>query len=246
MRIDLQFFGGRGVSQSKASRVKVGGKSVDFSKMTLDEMGDWLNANRENDAVYQTITENGLHDGSLFQNVLTGAGLNAKPTVLSDEEFDKYVRENKQRVLYRGVNGYGNMTGDDFHNQTRYGDFTSTGRGIYGDGLYFSVNVVEAHNYGKSIMKMALSKDAKVIDSQKLQNQFKKELKNNPAFHKTLLGKYDQSSGLSTYALHKGYNVIQVKGGNEGTDFYVALTRNAMVISEKNVANFWDEMDKIY
>ena len=247
MRLNIQFFGGRGASQTKASRVSTINKSVDFSKMTLDEMSDWLNANRENDTVYQIMAENGLNEGSLFQNVLTGAGLNAKPTVLSDEEFDKYVKENNQRVLYRGVNGYGNMTGDDFLNQTRYGDFTSTGRGRYGDGLYFSTNVVEAHNYGKSIMKMTLSKDAKVADYKTLWKEFYNEaLDNSNGIYDKLRRKYDTNSLFSTYALHKGYNAIHVPGGNEGTDFYVALTRNAMVISNKNVANFWDEMDKIY
>ena len=246
MRLDLQFFGGRGASQSKASRVSTKRKSIDLSKMTTDELNNWLNSNREDDSVYQLMSEKGLNEGSLFQNVLTGAGLNAKPTVISDEEFDKYVRDNKTQVLYRGVNGNREFTGDDFQNQTRYGDYTSTGRGIYGDGLYFTTNVVEAHNYGKSIMKMTLSKNAKVIDYQKLNNQFKKELKNNPNLHKTLLQKYDQSSGLSIYALQKGYNVIHVKGGNHGTDFYAALTRDAMIVSNKNVSNLWDEMDKVY
>lgn len=174
----------------------------------------------------------GFHDNS-YQKLVLRMGLNNKPTELSDSDFNKYVQQTGEPVIYRGWSGQ--------QSATRFTDPNSnyfhTGGGIYGDGIYFSTDKYTAARYGigfgkKAITKMALSPQARVVDisdvrarmsssSTKLQRALYK------AGHAGENNGYGGNDGEAQMALKMGYNVIKVS-----SDYYVGLTGDAFVVSK--------------
>lgn len=172
-----------------------------------------------------------------FQRFTLAQGLNAKPQVIPDAQFDQMVAQNNLQVLYRGESGQAAC--DRF----MFADNSHTGTGSYGDGFYFSEDVQTANGYafqkGGSngrVIKMALSPTAKAITWTQLrqemakagiplQNALRKQGTSAP------MAKY-HNSGEAQFALKLGYNVI-TDCQFYGSEYHFVLTRDAVIVSDK-------------
>ena len=170
------------------------------------------------------------YDGE-YQQFSLALGLDDKPTVMSDAQFEAVVQANGLQKLYRGESGTAAV--DRFMNA----DHSHTGIGSYGDGYYFSEDKSTANSYAASkggsqgmVMKMALSPTARVIQYQDLRAQM---AKNGSNFTKAL--NYAGTKGKMSYlndgeaqmALKMGYNVVTM-----GSGYHYALTRDAFIMSD--------------
>lgn len=197
---------------------------------------------------YEYYESLGLNGGSNTQKVVEGLGLDDKPVVVSQDEFDKIVEENGYIPLWRGVYSV-DPNGREVAMNTMFGDRTYVGDGIHGDGIYFSTDYDTANGYsgggglngdakGYGIVMAAVinPKKAHIITEQALYDMFNKDLA------KSGLSTFEINMDLSSYALYKGYNVIHVPGGNAGQygstyaeggeDYYVPIERSALVFAE--------------
>lgn len=171
-----------------------------------------------------------------YQKFTATLGMNAKPTVLPDAEFDKMVQQHGLQVLYRGESGQ--KACDRF----MFADNTHTGIGSYGDGFYFTEDVYTANKYAASkggpdgrVIKMALSPNAHCITYNDLVKQMAKEgYKLKSALHKQ--GVADKThylnDGESQWAIKNGYNVI-TDCMYHGSQYHLYLSRDAVICSDK-------------
>ena len=94
-------------------------------------------------------------------------GFDAKPTTVSDSEFDRIVQERGAEVFYRGVKGADDLSAADIHGQFRDGEYES-GYGIFGNGFYMTPDASVAERYADgtpgSVGRFALDEGARVID----------------------------------------------------------------------------------
>ncbi len=178
----------------------------------------------------------GFYEGD-YQKFSLSLGMNDKPTIIPDKQFDQMVRQNNLQVVYRGEAGQGQV--DRFMNA----DYSHTGVGSFGDGFYFSDDKGTANGYasmkggaGGRVLKMALSPNARVITYSDLQNAMAKAgAKMQSALRRqgqSATGASYWNSGEAQFALKLGYNVISDCGYN-GSDYHYALTRDAFIVSDK-------------
>ena len=158
-------------------------------------------------------------------------GLNDKPTVMKDADFEQMVKANNLQVLYRGDSGQDavdRMVGDNYYHP---------GTGFYGDGLYFTEEESIANRYAYQkggtdgvYTKMVLSPNAHVINYSDLMYEMGKY--SGTRFAKALERagntSYYSNEGQALFALKMGYNVIEIHAGK-----HVALTRDALIVSDK-------------
>lgn len=173
------------------------------------------------------------HDLPL-NRLLLRLGVVGQPTVLSDSDFNSYVRQTGADVVYRGWSSAAAV--DRFMNATH----NHVGNGIMGDGYYFSPDKSTAVTYSGhgaghgEITKMALSPTARAIDLGTLRNMMASA---SPKLQRSLakagsMGSgrtYGSNSGEMQYALKMGYNVI-VSG-----NFVVSGTADAFIVSKKTL-----------
>lgn len=184
----------------------------------------------------RTVDFSQYDDGYQYHDIplnrlLLRMGVNKGPTVLSDSDFNKYVQQTGQDVVYRGWSGQPAV--DRFMNATH----NHVGNGRYGDGYYFSPDLSTAKAYAgygsNNITKMALSPNARVIKYSDLKAaMLKMSNKLQSSLHKTGTkgsGRtYGSNVGEAQAALKLGYNVVDVGGG-----YLYAITGDAFVVSKK-------------
>lgn len=184
----------------------------------------------------------GLNDFNFVQYVIHALHMHDKPIVLPDAEFDKQLKNKSVEglELHRGTGS------ERATNSIMFSDSTYLGNGIHGDGIYFSTNQSTAYDYSRQYGVTAFldKSKARIIDERKLRNMYNSEPKQlRNAFEGRHSEKfkysYDDYSGISVYALFKGYNVIRAYGGNGfyshdsgGEDFFIALSREPIVLRE--------------
>ncbi len=159
------------------------------------------------------------------QKLVAQLGLNAKTTVMSEADFNKYIQQTGATVLYRG------WSGQDSVNRFKNSPNSHIGNGINGDGYYFSPDKGTAKNYGGTGMKAALSPNARVVSA----NKVKAALGGTNAKFGSALKKagsygtrtYGGNGGMAQMALKMGYNTIDAGWA------VIPLTRDAVVISDK-------------
>lgn len=166
-----------------------------------------------------------------YQKFALAMGLDAKPQVLPDKQFDQLVSQNNLQVLYRGESGQAAC--DRFMNATH----SHTGIGSYGDGFYFTEDTYTANSYAVykggangRVLKMALSPSARIITYADLQNKMSRmsgKLQSNLG----RAGRADKTKylndGEAQAALKLGYNVVTL-----GSGYHYALTRDAFIVSD--------------
>lgn len=172
-----------------------------------------------------------------YQKLVLQLGLNKPPTVVSDAQFNAIAKQTGAEVFYRG---WSSESSADRFMQAQY---THTGTGLYGDGIYFANNISTAASYGigrgqNAITKMMLSPNARVVDYNALvssmpsgSSQLGKSLRYAGSGASR---SYGRNSGESQWALKMGYNVIKVDAGF-GEPYYVGLTRDAFIVSKKKL-----------
>lgn len=175
-----------------------------------------------------------FYDGE-YQKFSLAMGLNAKPQVMPDKQFDAMVRQNGLQVLYRGESGQ--AAADRFMTS----DLGHTGTGSYGDGYYFSTSKSTAIDYAQmksgwngtgKVETMVLSPTARAIrysDLQKAYNSLSPRLQRalQKAGQSAKGASYD-NSGEAQLALRLGYNVVAVDSW--GGDYCYAIDRSAFII----------------
>lgn len=263
MKLNLQFFGGRGASSGSSAnsvgKTPVLGKitaqqlSSDYSDGSIDvgdydgggnpnliawqqmddaDVGHYLHEISANTSLDQQPNDNWAYHDNPYQKFVVANGLNNPPTVLSDADFDNYLKSTGQTAFYRGTSGASAI--DRFKNSPN----NHVGNGIYGDGHYCTLpgDIATARNYkgsGNSIMRMALSPNARVVDLSTVQNNIssmsgkaQRALKKAGSEGPRTFG---SNMGEAQAALKMGYNVIRTGWS------YVVLTRDAVVVSDKSI-----------
>ena len=200
------------------------GQDDDKSASFLSKVSKLDTSNYDDGYVY--------YDGE-FQQFSLALGLDTRPTVLSDSEFESLVKQNGLQRLYRGESG--DAAVDRFMNA----EHSHTGIGTYGDGYYFSESASTANAYASSkggingrVVKMALAPTARVISYSDLQSRM---AQNSSKFRKALDHAGQDNRGGSGYfnngeaqmALKMGYNVVTM-----GNGYHYALTRDAFIVSD--------------
>lgn len=172
-----------------------------------------------------------------YQKLVLQLGLNKQPTVVSDAQFNAIAKQTGAEVFYRG---WSSESSADRFMQAQY---THTGTGLYGDGIYFANNISTAASYGigrgnNAITKMMLSPNARVVDYNALRNSMPNSTTQlGKSLQHTGSGKsrsYGSNAGEAQWALKMGYNVIKVDVGY-GEPYYVGLTRDVFIVSKKKL-----------
>ena len=112
-----------------------------------------------------------------LQRMLYAMGMNGKPEVVDQNTFDGLAQNSP--VLYRTVNDTVvdgvPFTSSDCCDMLIDGDLTFVGRGIHGDGLYFSNSLSGSKAYGDhtgQTVGAALNSKARVISETQLRQDY--------------------------------------------------------------------------
>ena len=90
---------------------------------------------------------------SHLQRMIYGLGMNDKPQIISDKQLNAMVKQGAVPI-YRTVNDSDDdvqgisMTSDDICDMMTDGSLSYVGRGVHGDGLYFSDSKRGSKLYG--------------------------------------------------------------------------------------------------
>jgi SPP1 gp7 family putative phage head morphogenesis protein len=186
-----------------------------------------------------------------LKKVFDEQGFNGKPVIVSSAEYQKAI-DSGAVPLYRGVAGDTPEQVDQFVAQLLTGDTPYVGRGMFGDGTYFTDKGTTALkfakedrvgnpiNFGKTI-DAALNPQARVIDLDDIKAQFM-NTRNMTEAQKELYYSYPQDfyEDASMWAASNGYDAIRIKNpvvnwqSQEALpDTYtIILNRTALIIKE--------------
>lgn len=200
-----------------------------------------------NDVNYSNYNDGFTFYEGDFQKFSLALGMNDKPTVLPDAQFDAMVKANNLQVVYRGEAGQSQV--DRFMNA----DFSHTGIGSYGDGFYFSDDKGVANMYAQKkggsngrVFKAVLAPTARIITYDDLVSRMQKDgvySANSGTKLGRALSKQGKSAaagggkylneGEAQYAMKLGYDVVAGWGG-----YHYAVNRSAFIVSDK-VKHHW-------
>jgi hypothetical protein len=186
-----------------------------------------------------------------LKRVFEEQGFNGKPRVVSATEYKKAI-DSGATPLHRGVAGDTPAQVDEFVGQLLTGDTPYVGRGMFGDGTYFTDRPTTALkfakedrvgnpiNFGKTI-DAALAPEAKIIDLDDIKAEFM-NIRNMTETQKELYYSYPQDfyEDASMWAATRGYDAIRIKNPvvNWETqealpDIYtIVLNRTALIVKE--------------
>jgi len=230
--------GGRGSKFQSAAPIPTqlsspsGHTLADLQTMNDQELHDFLIS------VDKTDIPDFLSDLHL-QKMVYALGMNDAPEIVSDAQLKQLVN-NGATPLYRTVNDTQvngvDFTAQDICDMMLEGDTTYIGRGIHGDGLYFSNSLSgsKAYGYGSAkTMTAVLNSNAKVISENRLRSEYDAFVKNNPATRKALGFAKSKSShdSMSQFALMRGYNVI-TSPQSGGENYYTVLDRKVLTMTK--------------
>lgn len=203
---------------------------IEYQQKEDDKTANFLAGTNKNIDLNDPAYADGYtyHDIPL-NKLLLRLGVGKGATVLSDSDFDKYVQQSGQQVMYRGWSNKG--AADRFVNTTN----NHVGNGRYGDGYYFTPDqgTAKAYSGDGTVTRMALSPKARVISYADLQSKMMQaSSKLQSSLRKTGTGgsgrTYGSNVGEAQFALKLGYNVIDVGGG-----YLYGVTNDAFVVSRK-------------
>lgn len=183
------------------------------------------------------------------QRFVFAAGINEKPTVLDDADFNQYLQDNnipRSDILSRSVDSitYRNndgtkvsMTAQDVIDMMKYSRLNYIGGKVngqaYGAGTYFDMNGGRRTGYGGTTATAVLNPaTAKIITDRQLAIKARAFEQSHPQFARAV-GSYDTSfknNNMSIYALAMGYNVIKDATGG----YHNVIDRSALVYKRSN------------
>ena len=186
-----------------------------------------------------------------LKKVLDEQGFNGKPVVVSPAEYQKAI-DSGAVPLYRGVAGDTPKQVDEFVSQLITGETPYVGRGMFGDGTYFTNTPSTALKFAKEdrvgnpinfekTIDAALNPQAKIIDLEDIQREFQNTSRMTQA-QKDLYYSYPQDfyEDASMWAATRGYDAIRIKNpvvnwqsGEAIPDVYtIVLNRTALIVKE--------------
>lgn len=163
--------------------------------------------------------------------------LNRKPTLLQTDEFEEFVRKNKDtEVIYRAVDDFENISAKQImKKQFQTGNNYWGGRvnGIMdGEGSYFSNNK-NVSKYGEYYVRGVMNKKtAKIINHADVHSEFNKRATQKQKKELNHMIDIGLVSSISVKASMLGYNVIE-RDFPSGRKNYNVLDRNALIIGKK-------------
>lgn len=157
------------------------------------------------------VRVNKVDGDPVLQEISKRIGFDGPPTVVSKKEMDAAVAAGA-REMWRGV------AERRFADTLRGGDMRY-GTGLFGSGIYTAWGpqaASEASTYGPTIVRMALSPDAKVADGKELERQMHDEGFSKIAggespedYRKRFQAEVDvQYRNLGRYAMLNGYDAV--------------------------------------
>lgn len=187
-----------------------------------------------------------LNDVSdITQKFVFTAGLNEKPAVLSNSDFQQYMKDNglgKSDIISRSVNGASyrnasgtrvNLSAQDVSDMMMYSRLNYIGGKVGGQalgaGTYFDHVYGKSTGYGGHTVTAVLNpKTAKSIDYTQLASKARAFDASHPNFARQT-GGYNSSykgggNNMAIYALAMGYNVITA-----GNGYTNVIDRSALV-----------------
>lgn len=186
-----------------------------------------------------------------LKKVLDEQGFNGKPRVVSAEEYKKAL-DSGALPLHRGVAGETAEQVDQFVGQLLTGDTPYIGRGMFGDGTYFTDTPTTALKFAKEdrfgnpiefgkTIEAALDPRAKIGYLEDIQAEFMNSVKMSEA-QRQFYYSYPQDfyEDASMWAASNGYDAIRIKNpvvnwkaGDPIPDTYtIVLNRTALIIKE--------------
>lgn len=186
-----------------------------------------------------------LQDTSVFEN--------DKPIVKTPEEFDRYIKENGLKPMYRGYSAETDKQLAEYFETYAKGTVPVSGEGTsaLGSGVYFTATKNEANDYMHrrqherghkkgQIITATLKPNAKIGDHDELKRQQLEEVSgildkvfkarndgNTTAYDKYLKEYYKiNQMKFDEYVRYKGYDAVYEKV----TKYTVVMNQNAMVI----------------
>lgn len=186
-----------------------------------------------------------------LKKVLDEQGFNGKPRVVSAEEYKKAL-DSGALPLHRGVAGDTAEQVDQFVGQLLTGDTPYIGRGLFGDGTYFTDTPSTALKFAKEdrvgnpipfgkTVEAALDPRAKIGYLEDIQDEFMGSVKMSEA-QKQFYYSYPQDfyEDASMWAAANGYDAIRIKNPvvNWATQekipdtYTIVLNRTALIIKE--------------
>ena len=184
---------------------------------------------------------------SHLQRMIYGLGMNDKPQIVSDKQLNAMVKQGAVPI-YRTVNDSDDavqgisMTSDDICDMMTDGSLSYVGRGVHGDGLYFSDSKRGSKLYGnpgqnpKTLRAVLNPAKARAISESSLQSAYDAFVKSHPRTRRALgfAKEHSTSDSMSQFALLMGYNVITTKVGYNET-YYTVIDRSALIMSKTRV-----------
>lgn len=178
------------------------------------------------------------------QKFAYAAGLNEKPAVLDDADFDKYLRDNgisRSDIISRSVNGITVQSGgityaytaNDLTDMIKYSRLNYVGGKhggqVHGAGTYFDRNGGANTGYASGATAIAVlnPKTANVISHSSLDAKVRSWAASHPKFV-SQVGSYSGRT-MSVYALAMGYNVIT------SGSYTNVIDRKALVYRKSNL-----------
>ena len=177
------------------------------------------------------------------QKFVYQVGLNGAPTVLDQQQFDKFLQDNnipRAQVMARSVRDNGPYKAQLQVDSFKYSELTYIGGKLGGQasgaGIYFDMNGGHSTGYGgygsqgtATMLAVYNPKTAKVIDFDVLRRKAASFAKSHPKFARAVGGfTAGQNGNASIYALAMGYNAIS--GGPVSSTYQNVIDRSAVIV----------------
>ncbi len=168
-------------------------------------------------------------------------GYNGKPKVVSEQDMDALIAGGQHVEMLRGLSSAHNLTAAEMAKQFKEGDhfpgFGCFGSGTYADSSKGSSNVgISQYGAGGSVVRIALPKNAKIID----QSELEKIVGPRPPGNFQAAGHHQPiDSWLGIQAALAGYDAIRVDGKSGrhysyGKGFYAILNRSILTVQTED------------
>ena len=194
-----------------------------LQSMNDQEFATYLNGLKSTPIDRNTYFNNDWDTQRLVANM---PELNKAPQIADAQTFAGL----KGETIYRTVNLNGKDSAVDICARTMTSDVTTIGAGRMGDGFYFANSKNGSQAYGAfknnvnktATMTAKLNSNARVISESRLNSMLSNESATvrNAVYGMRSDGSW-RGSGLMSYALYKGYNVVN------GGSYYNVIDRNA-------------------
>ena len=171
------------------------------------------------------------------QKFVYQVGLNGAPTVLDQQQFDQFLKQNnipRSQIMSRSVSGNGPYSAQQIINTFKYSELNyiggKHGGQASGAGSYFDMNGGRNTSYGNTTMQAVYNPaTARVIDYHVLQRQAASFARSHPKFARAVGGfTAGRQGNASIYALAMGYNAIS--GGPVSSTYQNIIDRSAVVV----------------